>query len=144
MVEDRLRVPFEAGYAGDIGLAVICFAICEWNAVWCAEKIEPGYIRTKRRKTAGQIAKDLIRIAAKLPSEPFGDRLRDAATEFDRLTDRRNDLLHANPGTDADGSQRLFRDGVTWSPRDIQEFADQTTRCSEILNDILHTHLLNP
>jgi integrase len=43
-VDERQRVAIKDGYANELGLALYCFALCEWNVVWCAEKLDSGYI----------------------------------------------------------------------------------------------------
>lgn len=60
VADDRLRVPVDDPYVHAVGLATICFARLEWDAVWCCERMEVGYIGTLGRKTAGMIASDLV------------------------------------------------------------------------------------
>ena len=112
MKDDRLRVPIDAPYLHSVGLAVICFSRLEWDAVWCCEKINPGYIHTVAKKTAGQIADDLIQLSTNHADQAVSGQMSPAANEFKRLTKRRNDFLNANPATAPNGDQRLFRDGV--------------------------------
>lgn len=141
-MDERLRIPHEGLYVEALGLAAFAFARCEWNAVWCCQQLQPGYITSVGRKTAGHIAGDLIKLAASASNPAWADELRNAAAEFKGVVDVRNALMHANPGTDIDGGQRLFRDGKPWQLSDINDAADQFTRCSLSLNAILHTHLL--
>lgn len=143
MKDDRNRVAIDAPYASAVGLAAYCFATCEWNAVWCAEKLKPGYIHTieAKRKTAGVIASDLINLVNSVGDPTLKARLTAPAAEFQRLTSERNGLLHGNPATAANGDQRLFRHGAEWTIAAVDNFADQVTACLIELNDILHKHL---
>lgn len=141
MKDDRLRVPIDAPYLSALGLATICFARLEWDAVWCCEKIQPGYTNTVGAKTAGQIANDLVALAASHSDPVIVASLGAAAAEFKRLVGVRNDLVHANPGTSTGGEQRLFRRGTEWTIVMVDDAADAFTAASFPLNHH-HHHLL--
>lgn len=134
MKDDRLRVPIDGPYLHAVGLAMICFARLEWQAVWCSEKIRPGYIRSVRRKTAGQIAHDLIAHSDNHSDPAVACSLGQAAAEFKRLVDVRNDIMHASLGTSPAGEQRLFRDGMEWTIPLIDDAADAFVACGGVLN----------
>jgi hypothetical protein len=138
--DDRLRVPIDEPYLHALGLATICFARLEWDAVWCCERAQPGYIQTVTTKTAGQIANDLIYLAANHPQPPIVASLGVAAAEFKRLVARRNDLVHSNPGTATSGEQRLFRRGAEWTIAMVGELADEFVAAGSPLN--AHHHYL--
>lgn len=144
MADERHRVAVDPGYANEIGIATYCFALCEWNAVWCAEKLQADYIRTigPKKKTAGKIAKDLLRLAEAIGSPELRAHLVRAANEFTILVKERNALFHAKPGTAKSGEQRLFRHGNEWTPEAIRGFSDRVTECSVSLNRILHERLM--
>ena len=140
MKDDRLRVPVHAAYLAAIGMATYCFARLEWDAVYCGQKLSPGYVKTVAVKTAGMIAKDLT-CFAKLITEPAKQaRYQTAAGEFARLVKRRNDLMHATPAT-VGSDQRLVRHSIPWQPNEIDDLADEFTACSMELNE-LHHHTL--
>ncbi len=63
MKDDRLRVPVDTAYLTTLGMATYCFASMEWNAVYCGERLSPGYVNTVATKTAGRIAKDIVGFA---------------------------------------------------------------------------------
>ena len=86
MKGDRNRVAIDAPYASALGLAAYCFTICEWNAVWCAENLNPGYINTieAKRKTAGVIASDLIMLVSSIGDPALKAHLTAPAAEFRR------------------------------------------------------------
>jgi hypothetical protein len=44
MKNDRLRIVVDDPYVMALGRATYVFAILEWNAVWCAERLDPGFI----------------------------------------------------------------------------------------------------
>lgn len=141
MKDDRLRVPIDDPYLHAVGLALICFARAEWAAVYCCEKMDPGYIGTVGKKSAGQIATDLVARAAAHPDPAVVATLSPAADEFKRLVGIRNDLMHANPGTAPNGDQRLFRKGSEWTIPAVDDAADEFTANSIILNDHYHNVL---
>lgn len=134
MNDERLRVPIDDAYVHAMGLATICFARLEWNAVWCCEKMCVGYLNTVGTKTAGQIANDLVSLAGAHPDSTVVASLGSAAAEFKRLVGKRNDLVHANPGTASNGDQRLFRKGSEWTIDRVNDAADEFAAASEPLN----------
>ena len=143
MKDDRKRVAVDDPYVAALGLVVYCFAICEWNAVWSAEKLQPGYVSTiePRRKTAGTIAQDLLDLVDAIQDPALKAICQPPAEEFKLLVRERNGLLHGKPGTAPNGDQRLFRGGAVWTIDMIDDFADRVTACSILLNDMIHQHL---
>jgi hypothetical protein len=134
MAGDRDRVPLEADYALALGRAVFIFAKLEWSAINCCERIVPNSFHALpfREKTGRKLAKKLINLAAALPPS-LRKELYIAAAEFDRLRKERNKLLHVQPGSAADGAQRLIRDGVPWEVPTIDAVADAFTVCNDRL-----------
>lgn len=143
MSDDRLRVTLDAPYANALGVAMFCFARCEWDAVWCCERLQPGFIATiePKKKTAGTIAKDLLRLADSIPDNDLRFHCHEVAKEFDSLVLERNGLLHGKPGTAKDGAQRLFRHGSAWTIETVDALSDAFTRCQVKLNDLVHVRL---
>ena len=143
MKDDRLRVPIDDPYLYAIGLAVFCFAKLEWNAVWCCEKIQSDYIPTiaAQRKAAGVIAGDLVRLASTHHDPVVRVSLGAGASDFAALVRRRNDLLHATPGTARSGHQRMYRKGVEWTIPMIDDLADECVHAGGVLNHHLHQAL---
>ncbi len=139
MKSDRLRVPVDEPYILAIGRATYVFATMEWNAVWCCERMQRNYIGSLRRKTAGKIAIDLVRLA--MPINLGRDGCLGPAIEFLRLVEFRNGILHGKPGTSPTGEQRLFRDGIPWTSSMIDDAADQFADCSISLNLLLYNQL---
>lgn len=140
MKDDRLRVSVDAAYLTAIGTATYCFARMEWDAVYCGEKLSPGYVNMVGRKTAGMIGRNIGGFARLIANHVTRARYRAAVDEFVRLVARRNDLVHANPAT-VGGDQRLVRHGNPWQPHEIEDLADEFTACSLELND-LHKYVL--
>lgn len=62
MKDDRLRFVLENEYVQSLGRALFIFAALEWNSANCCEKIAPGYLNDMKKKTAGNIADDLVRL----------------------------------------------------------------------------------
>lgn len=141
MQNDRLRVPIDAPYLNAVGLAMICFARLEWDAVWCCEKIQPGYIHTVGKKTAGKIATDLLALATGHPDPAVVSSLKPGAAEFKRLVNLRNSIMHANPGTSHSTKQRLFRHGVELTIAMIDDASDAFVAAGDTLNHH-HHHIL--
>jgi hypothetical protein len=139
--DERIKVPIDASYLHAVGLATICFARLEWDAVWCCEKMRTDYLQCARTKTAGQIANDLVNFAAAHLNPEVVASLGPPAAKFRRLVGKRNDLVHANPGTAVHGDQRLFRNGVEWTIDLINGTADEFAAASRPLNYHIH-HVL--
>ncbi|MDM7929330.1 hypothetical protein [Blastomonas fulva] len=146
MQNDRKRISIDDQYAQALGLAAYCFAICEWNAVWSAERLQPGYINTIEplRKTAGVIANELIDLVNAISDPALKSICLAPSVEFQRLVRDRNGLLHGKPGTAPNGDQRLFRRGQEWTTIAIDTFADEVSACSILLNEMAHRHLAMP
>ena len=137
MADERLRIPVDDPYLTALGRCLFIFAELEWNAVWCGEKIAPGFLDAARAKTAGQIGADLEpRAAALSPGKVRTDCVQ-AAQEFRRLVGVRNGIMHAQP-CHAAGDERLVRDGNVWAIPALEEAADEFARCSIELNDLYH------
>jgi hypothetical protein len=64
---ESLRIQVAQEYVEALGRAAYIFSYLEWSVVWCTDRMEPTYIQTVTRKTAGQIAKDFLRISEGLP-----------------------------------------------------------------------------
>lgn len=141
MKDDRLRVLIDNAYVEALGRATYVFAILEWNAVWCCERMDANYIGKLGRKTAGNIAEDLVRFAEKRPDPQLRKDCSEPAKEFQRLVKIRNGILHGKPGTAPSGEQRLFRDGNPWTPAMIDDAADEFAACSISLNALLYNQL---
>jgi len=142
-VDERHRIPVDPEYAQALGRAAYCFAYCEWAAVWCAERLQDGYIGTieEEKKTAGRIARELQCRANEANEAALRKELAEAADRFKNLTDERNDLFHAKPCTAEDGAQRLSGRTGKWTPEDIRDFANRVALCAITLNGILHERL---
>ena len=110
----RLRQPIEDPFAHALGVATFCFAICEWNAVYCAQRIKPGSLQrfAKNELTAGKIAKRLSDLVRNMPKSKERDELQAAAAEFSELVPLRNSILHGKPCSNADGKARLSANGI--------------------------------
>ncbi|KFA27290.1 hypothetical protein FQK02_09665 [Xanthomonas vasicola] len=106
MTDDRLLIPQDPEYFAAMGLATIAFARLEWDAVWCCERMQPGYIGTieEKRKTAGKIASDLKAISAQWSEGRLVAHILPLAEEFGAVVEERNGLLHGKPGTAPGGA----------------------------------------
>jgi len=142
MKDYRLRQPVDPDYALALGRACYCFAICEWNAVYCAERIRPGSLGTfiKDEATAGKIAKKLTALARNLPKSAGREELVAAAKDFSTLVELRNALVHGKPCTGPSGAARLFTQKV-FEVAHLDEAADAFSACSIELNRILYGFL---
>ena len=136
--DDRLRIPLDPKYAEVFGHATICFARLEWDAVYCCEGMQKNYLYTVRKKTAGKIADDLVRLVGTLSDVKLKARCETPANEFKRLVGVRNSLIHGNPATAPGGEQWIVRNGAFWTPELICDAADEFTACSLILNELHH------
>ena len=141
MKDDRLRIPFEASYVEALGRALYVFAYTEWNAVYCCERMRKNYLHTVSRKTAGQIANDLVTLVKRRPDPKLRADCLGPAEEFQRCVLVRNGLVHSNPATGPAGEQRLFRQGVAWTPEMIDNAADEFAACDIALSHLLYNQL---
>ncbi len=139
----RTRVIIDDAYVEALGRATYVFAVLEWNAVWCCERMEPNYMhkpgrgRSKKR-TAGEIAGDLISLAKNHLDPKVRTACLAPAKEFVALVEIRNRILHGKPARTSTGEHRLFHDGIAWTPAMINNEADKFTECGELLNALLH------
>lgn len=143
MSNDRLRIPQDPAYFHAFGLAAVAFSRLEWDAVWCCERLQLGYINTVERgkKTAGHIGTDLNRLFSRVSDTGLRTKIVPFATEFYEISQERNGLLHGKPGTAPNGDQRLFRHGVEWSIEAVNEFSDRCVRAGMPLNALLYDEL---
>jgi hypothetical protein len=143
MKNDRFRAPIDDPYVDALGRATYTFARLEWEAVWCCERMKPDYVLTIEvsKKTAGQIAKDLLKLVKAHPDPAIQGVALAAAQEFERLVVVRNAILHGKPGTSKSGEQRLFSSGQELSIEDVNDAADDFVAGSLPLNALLHNEL---
>ncbi len=142
MKNDRLRSPVKIDYVSAVGLAAYTFATCEWQVVWCSEKIIPGSLNklVGKERTAGLIAKFFIDLTRNMPVSPERKELRAAADEFARLVPIRNAILHGKPCTGPSGDARLSSSGVL-EIDDLENAADVFTACAIELNRLFYGFL---
>lgn len=142
MSGDRLRQPIKPDYTHALGTAAFCFAICEWNAVYCAERIKPGSLNkfVKDELTAGQIAKKLLDIARNMPPVKERAEIITAAKSFSDIVPLRNSIFHGKPCTGPNGEARLSGSSIIELP-DLERAADTFSTCSIELNRLLHGFL---
>ena len=140
MTDDRLRIPQDPTYFQAIGLAAVAFARLEWDAVWCCQRLESGYIVTinTEKKTAGRIASDLIRLFSRVTDPNIRSKIEPFAVEFKKIALDRNGLFHGKPSSLVTEDQRLFRNCVPWTVEAVFEFSDRCTRASSPLNALLY------
>lgn len=84
MTDERYRIPQDEVYFQAVGLAAVAFARLEWDAVWCCERLKPGYITTVEsgKKTAGVIAEDLKKLFSRISNSNLRAKLTPMAVEF--------------------------------------------------------------
>lgn len=139
MSDERLRVPLDDDYALAVGRAAYVFAYLEWQVVWCAEKLQQGFLGSLGTKTAGQIGAAFEPLVAAITDQALKASLLPLAQEFRLLVKERNGILHGKPGTvSATGDQRLFRNGSAWQITDLNDAADRFALCSSRLNAIFY------
>lgn len=121
---------------------MFCFAVCEWNAVYCADRLRPGSVRAfvKDELTAGKIAQKLGNLARNMPKVPEREQIIAAAQEFKEVILLRNKIIHGKPCTGPNGKQRLSNRKIL-EIVDLENAADSFTTCSIELNRLLHGFL---
>jgi hypothetical protein len=139
MNDIRLRMTLDNDYSNALGRAVYVFATLEWNIVWCAERLQPGFLKKIRGLTAGQIGTAFISVVTSIHDNALQSEIMPLALRFQDLVRRRNSLLHGKPCTAQDGLQRLFAEAVgVFHLSDIHSMADDFASCSIELNRLLH------
>ena len=142
MSNSRLRIPVDDAYIYALGLAAYAFARCEWQVVWCCEKIKPGAIHkiVDAEKTAGSIGKLFSDLVRNMPKSKGREELAVAAADFLRLVGIRNQILHGKPCTAPDGEQRLSSNEII-QISDLEDAADAFADCGSVLNDLFYGFL---
>jgi hypothetical protein len=138
----RNRQPVKSDYTNALGQVSFCFAICEWNVIWCYEKISPGALQkiVSDELTAGRIAKRFVDLARNMPKSAARNELIAAAEEFARLVQIRNEIIHGKPCTGPNGEARLSSIEVI-EIEDLEDAADAFSTCSSKMNELLHGFL---
>lgn len=104
----------EDAYLAAVGRAVYTVAYVEWLAIEVVTRLDQRRtLEELASRGTGAIAKALHRSGRRAATTQLQREIEECAVEFDRIADRRNDVVHARPATAADGSQRLVR----WAPR---------------------------
>lgn len=142
MKDDRNQNAVKSDYVEALGLATFCFASCEWQVVWCCEKIRPGSLGMiiEEELTAGKIAKRFVELSRNMPKSKERDELSESAKEFARLVEVRNDILHGKPCTGPNGESRLSGTKVI-EISDLDDAADAFTACAAKLNKLYYGFL---
>jgi hypothetical protein len=145
MNKDRFSIPQDAEYFHAIGLATIAFARLEWNAVWCCERLDTGYIKTvdSGKKTGKNIADDLEELFWRVSDIELRTKIIPFTTEFIALVKDRNGLMHGKPAT-VNGKQRLTRHGSEWTIDKVNEFSDRCASAAAPLGALIHAELKEP
>jgi len=142
MEGSRLKQPIDPEYVQELGVALFCFSICEWNAVYCAERIKPGSLKKlmSDESTAGKIARKLGNLVESMPRCPEKAELKLATQQFSDVVELRNRLIHAKPCTNPGGKARLSASRI-YEINDLKEASDKFSTCSIELNRLLHGFL---
>lgn len=130
----RLRQAVEPDYLHALGQATYCFALCEWQVVWCCEKIRPGSASTfvAEELTAGKIAKRFLDLTRNMPPSKGREALKQSAAQFASLVEIRNQILR-KPCTGSSGESRLSSRSV-FEIADLEDAADEFSQCNIELN----------
>lgn len=133
-MKKSLRTLVEPDYLQALGHAIYNFACLEWNIVWLADALKPGYVFTiqNHRKTVGRIAADFQRLVKKSArrNPTVADELNRLSETFLRLVKERDRLVHGKPATTSPtGEQCLVyaEDGrsMTWNEAAILDVAQE-------------------
>ncbi|MDE4099099.1 hypothetical protein [Phaeobacter gallaeciensis] len=143
MTPIRESIPASEQYLRNLGRATYNFAYLEWAIVWLAESLEPGFLNEAPTLTAGQIARRFTNAVERVPAAaPDQSRLVELATEFSKIVEERNRLIHGNPFTADNNEQRLLYSGKhgrkDWTLELIDQFSDAAATLSSAASRILH------
>lgn len=139
----RLRQAVKPDYLLAVGAATWSFASCEWQVVWCCEKIKPGSLRkiVDDEMTAGKIAKYFVDLTRNMPRSPEREELKGLASEFASLVQLRNSIVHGKPCTGPNGESRLSSNEILEIP-DLEDAADAFAECGGKLNRLYYGFLV--
>lgn len=142
MSDERKLIPADPEYLSALGLAAYAFARCEWQVVWCSEKIHPGSVTkiVSEEMTAGTIGKHFANIVRNMPKSKEREQLSSLASEFLALVNERNRIIHGKPCTAPNGAQRLSGDGIIEITH-LERAADAFTICGGKLNSLFYGFL---
>ena len=142
MTNDRLRSPVKIDYVEALGRAAYTFATLEWQVVWCAGRISPGFINkvVDQEMTAGTIANKFFNLTRNMPRAPEREELMALASRFRELVSVRNNIFHGKPCTGPNGEPRLSGNNVIEIP-DLENAADVFVECSSGLNTLFYGFL---
>ena len=142
MSNARLHVPVDDDYLHALGMATFVFARLEWQAVWCCERIKPGFARNvvAKKMTAGKIGKKFKNVVRSMPRSKGREELEVAAARFCELVEERNAIMHGKPCTGPNGKQRLSRNQIVEIP-DLEDVADAFAECGSELNNLYYGFL---
>lgn len=145
MTNERHRVPQDPEYFHTLGLARVCFARLEWEAVSCCKILDSDYIHISKGKSkaAGLVANDLKCLFSKVPNLKLHSKIIPFVDEFRKIVKARNDLMHAIPIT-SEGDQRLDGDSDVWTIDGINAFSDRCTKIEVSLNRLRYEELTKP
>jgi hypothetical protein len=144
MKDARLCQAVKQDYLLALGHATYCFALCEWQVVWCSDKLSPGSV-TKfvgEKLEAGKIAKRFLDLTRNMPPSRERETLRSLATRFAELVKLRNQIVHGKPCTGPSGDSRLSAGDIIEIP-DLEKAADDFSQCSIELNEQFYGFLTN-
>jgi len=142
MTPARNRQPFKSDYVSAVGRATLCFTLCEWNVVYCCERIQPGTLQriVGDELTAGRIAKRFVNLVSRMSNSAESTELLAVANRFSDLVTLRNRIIHGKPCTGPNGEARLSSTGVLEVP-ELEAAADSFAECSDEANRLLHGFL---
>lgn len=142
MKDQRKRLHVKQDYVQALGLAAYAFASCEWQVVWCCEKIRPGSVKkiVSDEMTAGKIARYFLNVSRNIPKSKEREKLLRLAETFADLVNERNNILHGKPCTGPNGETRLSGRGVI-EIADLEEAADAFAECGGKLNVLFYSFL---
>ena len=129
--------PTDQDYTSALGRAVFEFARLEWLAVQCCDTIKEGSVEELSERTAGRVADTLLHLARGLASSLAASELQEAAEDFRAYVGTRNNLLHAKPAFNAEGQERLFRDGDQWTLAELDAVRLAFEKCGTRLQSWL-------
>ena len=107
------RVPVDDSYAALVGKAVYVFAYYEWTIVYIIDYLRSGFVSGYSRgnpMTSGAV-RQALQDTINNPQVSFAKvsrlELQACCDVFEKLSVKRNALIHAHPVIDSDGSQIL-------------------------------------
>ncbi len=145
------RHHLDEAYLKKLGFAFYAFSSAESNAIWCCNRLVPGFQASWTRKDWAPAKKLATKLkheavsAIKLRDDPeYKKNLKELGSYSDRFLkladEERNKLFHALPVGD-NGKTVLHKISTTFREAELENFINEALKCRSYFNAAFHGFL---